>query len=106
MGVVPIGHKSLTRADLAVFMESGEAMVQRGIAGSCVRLETPEGDEIVALLDLESEYPVWIFGKSQGWYYVLDGEFRPIAQGQLIDEVLSVLPNMAGGSAQPLASYA
>ena len=104
MTVIPIGHMDLTRADLAVFMDCGTAMVDCGLAGACVPLETPEGETIIALLDPLEEQPLWVFGKSQGWYYALDGGFQPVAQGKIIDEVLNVLPSDVTGTAFPVAA--
>ena len=101
--VLPIGHSEMTRADLAVFVAHGEEMVDLGYAGACLPLETVEGQVVVVLLDPISEYPLCVFGKAEGWYYALDCDWSPIAQGQLIDEVLGVLP---GALSQPLPQAA
>ena len=50
------------------------------------------------------EQPIWVFGKTQGWFYVLDSDFHPIAQGQLIDDVLRVLPDTVTEGIAPTAT--
>ena len=91
--VIPIGYAEMNRADLNIFVAHGQEMVDQGFAGACLPLETVEGQIVVALMDPISEYPLCVFGKSQGWYFALDSDWSPIAQGQLIEEVLTVLPD-------------
>ena len=103
MTVIPIGYAEMTRADLAVFVTHGQRMVDEGYAGACLPLETVEGQVVVALLDPIGEYPICVFGKAQGWYYALDSDWSPIAQGEMIEEVLAVLPEAIS---QPLPQAA
>ncbi|GAB4394739.1 MAG: hypothetical protein Tsb0032_22670 [Kiloniellaceae bacterium] len=92
MSVMPIGHLDFTRADIHVLLNRGSELVDRGLAGACVPVETEGGELVIALLDYDHQCLICAIGKSQGWYYALDAAWQPLAQGQLIDDVLAVLP--------------
>lgn len=92
MSVLPIGHPEFTRADIQVLMNRGCELVDRGLAGACVPVETETGELVIALLDYDHQCLICAVGKSQGWYYALDAAWQPLAQGQLLDDVLAVLP--------------
>lgn len=93
MSVIPIGHMILTKADISTLLSRGYDMVERGLAGGCVPVETDDGELVVALLDPNNEALLYTFGKVQGWYYVTGGDGAPLAYGKLLDEILSVLPH-------------
>jgi len=105
VSVIPIGHRYFTKADLTVLMARGYEMVNEGLAGDCVPVETDAGEMVVALLDHSQEYILCAFGKAEGWYYAFDANWAPLAQGQMIDDVLSVLPN-ALEAYRPIAANA
>ncbi len=92
MSVTPIGHKTLTKADVSTLLARGYDMVDRGLAGGCAPIETDECELVVALLDPSHETLLYAFGKDQGWYYVTGSDGALLAQGRLIDDVLVVLP--------------
>ena len=92
MNVVPIGHRSLTKADLTIFLQQGYEMVDQGLAGACMPVQTDSGEVVVVLLDLHAEQVICAFGKAEGWYYAFDANWAPMAQGRMIDDVLQVLP--------------
>ena len=99
MGVTPIGHPALTPADVRAIAAHSALLVDEGVIGACVPVETEDGELVVALIGVDGETLVCAFGKDQGWYYVTDPEGVPLAQGRLIDEVLVVLeklPDNAG----------
>lgn len=91
MGVTPIGHRSLTQADVRAIAARSAALVDQGLIGACVPVETIDGELVVALVGSDGETLLCAFGKDQGWYYVTDPEGVPIAQGRLIDDVLTIL---------------
>ncbi|MEQ8354488.1 MAG: hypothetical protein RH942_03050 [Kiloniellaceae bacterium] len=93
MSVSPIGHLDFTRADIHVLLNRGSELVDRGLAGACVPVETEAGELVIALLDYDHQCLICAIGKAQGWYYALDAAWQPLAQGQLIDDVLSALPS-------------
>ena len=104
MSITPIGHPMITKADLAVLMAHGGEMVEQGLAGACVPVETDDGELVVALLDHSYQDILCAFGKTQGWYYAFDADWEPLAQGQMIDEVLSVLPDALGDGRPQVAN--
>ncbi|MEQ9606708.1 MAG: hypothetical protein RLN99_03485 [Kiloniellaceae bacterium] len=92
MSVLPIGHLEFTRADIHVLLNRGCELVDRGLAGACVPVETEAGELVIALLDYDHQCLICAIGKAQGWYYALDAAWQPLAQGKFIDDVLAVLP--------------
>jgi hypothetical protein len=92
MPVFPIGHLEFTRADIHVLLNRGCELVDRGLAGACVPVETDAGELVIALLDYDHQCLICAIGKSQGWYYARDAAWQPLAQGRLIEDVLAVLP--------------
>ena len=92
MSVLPIGHLEFTRADIHVLLNRGCELVDRGLAGACVPVETEAGELVIALLDYDHQCLICAIGKTRGWYYALDAAWQPLAQGQFIDDVLAVLP--------------
>ena len=71
MSVMPIGHLDFTRADIHVLLNRGCELVDRGLAGACVPVETEAGELVIALLDYDHQCLICAIGKSQGWYYAL-----------------------------------
>ncbi len=106
MGVTPIGHPSLTPADVRAIATHSSLLVEEGLVGACVPVETEDGELVVALIDTDGETLLCAFGKDQGWYYVTDPEGIPMAQGRLIDDVLEVLAGLQNGFERPVASSA
>ncbi len=104
MSITPIGHPVFTKADLAVLMAHGGEMVEQGLAGACVPVETDDGELVVALLDHSYQGILCAFGKTQGWYYAFDSGWEPLAQGQMIDEVLAILPDALEGCRPEIAN--
>ena len=99
MGVTPIGHPTLTPADVRAIALRSALLVDQGLIGACVPVETEDGELVVALIGVDGETLLCAFGKDQGWYYVTDPEGVPLAQGRLIEDVLAVLnklPDAAG----------
>jgi hypothetical protein len=96
MGVTPIGHPALTPADVRAIASRSALLVDDGVIGACVPVETEDGELVVALIGTDGETLLCAFGKDQGWYYVTDPEGVPLAQGRLIDEVLEVLRKLPG----------
>jgi len=96
MGVTPIGHPALTPADVRAIASRSALLVDDGVIGACVPVETEDGELVVALIGTDGETLLCAFGKDQGWYYVTDPEGVPLAQGRLIDEVLKVLSKLPG----------
>jgi len=92
MSVLPIGHLDFTRADIHVLLNRGSELVDRGLAGACVPVETEAGELVIALLDYDHQGLICAIGKAQGWYYALDAAWQPLAQGRLLDDVLAALP--------------
>ena len=96
MGVTPIGHPTLTPADVRAITLRSALLVDEGLIGACVPVETEDGELVVALIGVDGETLLCAFGKDQGWYYVTDPEGVPLAQGRLIEEVLEVLNKLPG----------
>jgi hypothetical protein len=96
MGVTPIGHPALTPADVRAIASRSALLVDDGVIGACVPVETEDGELVVALIGTDGETLLCAFGKDQGWYYVTDPEGVPLAQGRLIEEVLRVLSKLPG----------
>ena len=90
MGITPIGHPSLTRADVRAISNRSEALIDCGVSGGCIPVFTEDGELVVALLGADGESLLCAFGKDHGWYYVTDPEGVPLAQGRLIDDVLTI----------------
>src|SRR3546814_8465332 len=72
MSVLPIGHLDFTREDIHVLLNRGCELVDRGLAGACVPVETDGGDLVIALLDYDTQCLICAIGKSQDSYYALD----------------------------------
>jgi hypothetical protein len=94
MGVTPIGHPTLTPADVRAIASHSALLVDQGLIGACVPVETEDGELVVALIAIDGETLLCAFGKDQGWYYVTDPEGVPLAQGRLIEDVLEVLDRL------------
>ena len=94
MGVTPIGHPALTPADVRAIAAHSALLVDEGVIGACVPVETEDGELVVALIGVDGETLVCAFGKDQGWYYVTDPEGVPLAQGRLIEDVLEILDRL------------
>ena len=92
MTVVPLGHQRMTKADIFAFMNHGSRLVETGQAGACVPVVADDGELFVALMDSDNEDLMFGFGKAEGWYYAFDARGQALARGQLIDEVLEILP--------------
>jgi hypothetical protein len=95
MGVTPIGYPSLTQADVRAIRARGAQLVDRGLSGGCISVETEHGDLVVAVLGADGQSLLYAFGKDQGWYYVTDPEGVPVAQGRLIEDVLAIFSGPA-----------
>ena len=91
MGVTPIGHPTLTRADVRTITTRSADLLDGGLIGACVPVETEDGELVVALVGCDGESLLCAFGKDQGWYYVTDPEGVPLAHGRMIDDVLVIL---------------
>ena len=98
MGVTPIGHPTLTPADVRAIASRSALLVDEGLIGACLPVETEDGELVVALVGIDGESLLCAFGKDQGWYYVTDPEGVPLAQGRLIEEVLEILDKLPGES--------
>jgi len=94
MGVTPIGHPALTPADVRAIAAQSALLVDEGLIGACVPVETEDGELVVALIGIDGETLLCAFGKDQGWYYVTDPEGVPLAQGRLIGDVLDILDRL------------
>ncbi len=94
MGVTPIGHPALTPADVRAIAVRSALLVDQGLIGACLPVETEDGELVVALIATDGETLLCAFGKDQGWYYVTDPEGVPLAQGRLIDDVLEILDRL------------
>ena len=94
MAVTPIGHPALTPADVRAIASHSALLVDEGLIGACVPVETEDGELVVALIGVDGETLLCAFGKDQGWYYVTDPEGVPLAQGRMIEDVLEVLNRM------------
>ena len=57
MGVTPIGYPSLTQADVRAIRARGSQLVDRGLFGGCIPVETEDGDLVVAILSEWSSGP-------------------------------------------------
>ncbi len=90
MGVTPIGHPTLTRADVRAITDRSAPLIDGGLSGGCVPVFTEDGELVVAILGCDGESLLCAFGKDHGWYYVTDPEGVPLAQGRLIDDVLTI----------------
>ena len=91
MGVTPIGHPTLTPADVRAIASRSAVLVDQSVIGACLPVETEDGELVVALIGVDGETLLCAFGKDQGWYYVTDPEGVPLAQGRLSEDVLEVL---------------
>ena len=96
MGVTPIGHPTLTPADVRAIATRSAVLVDQSVIGACLPVETEDGELVVALIGVDGETLLCAFGKDQGWYYVTDPEGVPLAQGRLIEDVLEVLNKLPG----------
>ncbi len=96
MGVTPIGHPTLTPADVRAIASRSALLLDEGLIGACIPVETEDGELVVALIGIDGETLLCAFGKDQGWYYVTDPEGVPLAQGRLIEDVLEVLERLPG----------
>src|SRR3546814_13078785 len=84
MSVMPIGHLEFTRADIHVLLNRGCELVDRGLAGACVPVETEAGELVIALLDYDHQCLICAIGKAQGWYSALDAAWPPGAEGRRV----------------------
>src|SRR3546814_2638346 len=91
MSVLPIGHLDFTRADIHVLLNRGCELVDRGLAGACVPVETDGGDLVIALLDYDHQCLICAIGKSQGWYYALDAAWQPLRSEEHTSELQSLM---------------
>ncbi len=96
MGVTPIGHPTLTPADVRAIASRSALLLDQGLIGACIPVETEDGELVVALIGIDGETLLCAFGKDQGWYYVTDPDGVPLAQGRLIEDVLEVLERLPG----------
>ncbi len=92
MSVVAIGRPKLTETDISVVIARAYKLMDKGLAGACIPVETEEGELMVAVLDPDNEDLLYGFGRDRGGYYVFDTLGRPLARGRHIHDVLEILP--------------
>lgn len=92
MSVVALGDPRLTETDVSTVIARAYKMMDQGIAGACIPVETEDGELMVAVLDPENEDLLYGFGRDRGGYYVFDTKGRPLAHGRYIEDVLEILP--------------
>ena len=101
MSVKPIGHLDFTRADIHVLLNRGGELVDRGLAGACVPVETEAGELVIALLDYDHQCLICAIGKSQGWYYALDAAWQPCRAADPPVSAFLITAKTRGGPAMP-----
>jgi len=67
-------------------------LVDKGLAGACVPRTTDDGYPVVALIDAINEELLFAIGKEYGWYYVIDGQGRILADSQFLEQALEAMP--------------
>ncbi len=92
MSVVTIGAPRLTETDVSSVIARAYKLMDEGLAGACIPVETEDGELMVAVLDTENEDLLYGFGRDRSGYYVFDTQGRPLAHGRHIEDVLKVLP--------------
>ncbi len=100
MSVVTIGTPRLTEADVSSVIARAYKLMDEGLAGACIPVETEDGELMVAVLDSENEDLLYGFGRDRSGYYVFDTQGHPLAHGRYIEDVLAVLPE---AKSQPAA---
>lgn len=100
MSVVTIGTPRLTETDVSSVIARAYKLMDEGLAGACIPVETEDGELMVAVLDTENEDLLYGFGRDRSGYYVFDTQGRPLAHGRYIEDVLKVLPEASTKPAQ------
>jgi|GEM_PF-5382575 len=103
MSVVPIGHASLTQADINVLTTEGNGYVSDGICGACCVVELEDSEPLIALTDPEDEYLCCAIGKMSGWYYVLDADWNVTEKSKFLGDILEALPAALAEAHPPAA---
>ena len=92
MSVVTIGTPRLTETDISSVIALAYKLMDEGLAGACIPVETEDGELMVAVLDTENKDLLYGFGRDRSGYYVFDTQSRPLAHGRYIEDVLKALP--------------
>jgi len=103
MSVVPIGHASLTQADINALTNHGNGFVDAGLSGACCVVELEDSEPLVALTDRNDEFLCCAVGKMSGWYYVLDADWNVTEKSRFLGDILEALPT-ALAQAHPSAA--
>ncbi len=89
MSVISLERDGLSKTDVSVLTALSYKLSARGLAGVCVSATMGNGQQMVAILNLENEDILLGFGKDQEGYYVFDWEGRPLAEScSCLDEIL------------------
>jgi hypothetical protein len=72
MSVVTIGTPRLTETDVSSVIARAYKLMDEGLAGACIPVETEDGELMVAVLDHENEDLLYGFGRDRSGYYVFD----------------------------------
>ncbi len=89
--IIPIGHQSMTPADLRAIFEHSDALIAEGVVGEVTTQQHDALGMVVSLLDREDEVICHII-KRVGRYEVYGGEGNLIRHAPLLRHVLSILP--------------
>lgn len=89
--IIPIGHQSMTPADLRAIFEHSDALIVEGVVGEVTTQEHDALGMVVSLLDREDEVICHII-KRVGRYEVYGGEGNLIQHAPLLCDALSILP--------------
>ncbi len=89
--IIPIGHQSMTPADLRAIFEHSDALIAEGVVGEVTTQQHDTFGMVVSLLDREDEV-ICHFIKRIGRYEVYGGEGNLIRHAPLLRNALSVLP--------------
>ena len=89
--IIPIGHQSMTPADLRAIFEHSDALIAEGVVGEVTTQQHDTLGMVVSLLDREDEL-VCRFIKRIGRYEVYGGEGNLIRHAPLLRNALSILP--------------
>ncbi len=89
--IIPIGHQSMTPADLRAIFEHSDALIVEGVVGEVTNQQQHTLGMVVSLLDCEDEVICHII-KRVGRYEVFGGEGNLIRHAPLLRDALSILP--------------
>lgn len=80
MTVIPIISKGLTAADERAVIAFGYKLLDKGLAGACVRVTCDDGERMVTILNPANDDILFAFGRNGDGYYIMDWDGHPVTE--------------------------